>query len=41
MEKPRLHDQEWRDSQPVLDPKSNAEKFKAALKRAKVRVMKP
>jgi len=30
----QLHDQEWRDFQPVLESKGNPAKFKATLKRA-------
>jgi hypothetical protein len=30
----KLHDQEWRDFQPVPEPKGNPAKFKATLKRA-------
>ncbi|MGA2903828.1 MAG: hypothetical protein ABSD98_08350 [Candidatus Korobacteraceae bacterium] len=37
MAKPKLHDQEWRDFQPVSDPESTVEKFKAALERAQAR----
>ncbi len=36
--KPRLHDQDWRDFQPTEDPDTPAEKFKAALERARRRV---
>ena len=31
------HDQEWRDSQPVAEPESTVEKFRAALERAQKR----
>ena len=30
----KLHDQEWRDFQPVPEPKGDPSKFKATLKRA-------
>jgi hypothetical protein len=30
----KLHDQEWRDFQPVPEPEGNPAKFKAMLKRA-------
>ncbi len=38
MKKPKLHTQEWRDFQPVPDPESTTERFRAALKRAEERV---
>lgn len=38
MKKHELHDQEWRDFQPVLDPDSSVEDFRVALERAKERV---
>lgn len=31
---PKIHSQEWRDFQGVLDPDPNIEEFKAMLKRA-------
>jgi len=37
MSEETTHDQEWRDSQPVAEPESTAEKFRAALKRAQKR----
>jgi hypothetical protein len=38
MKKSKLHNQDWRDFQPILDPEGIVEKFKAALKRAGTRV---
>ncbi len=38
MRKPDDGTQEWRDFQPVLDPKSTTKKFRAALKRAEEQV---
>jgi len=31
----KLHDQDWRDHQPVPDPESARDSFKKALQRAK------
>jgi hypothetical protein len=36
--RPESDDPEWTDFQPVLDPEISIDKFKAARKRAKVRV---
>ena len=38
MKKPKLHTQEWRDFQPVPDPESTTQRFRAAMKRAVERV---
>jgi hypothetical protein len=33
-----LHDQDWRDYQPTLDPEINPQKFKVALQEAKRKI---